>query len=189
MIFALQIHLNCAYGVNYFAFGSNMRADVLLRRTCSSGFSKEPYRAVLNDFELKFNVGQSVWGGPAFASVERRVGEETHGLLYELSLSQFARLLVSEGAGLVYDVTPCYVLPYSARGSDERATGFSLVRAYTLMSSRTVMGSDGRPSERYKNLLVSGAEKQGLDNEYVEQLRALDTFQGLSILAPCDESL
>ena len=183
----LHLYLTRAYGVNYFAFGSNMSPDVLLRRTGSTSFSKAPYRAVLNDFEVKFNVRPGgVVRGPAFASVERRSGGETHGLLYELSLSQFFRLLLSEGMGLAYDLSPCYVLPYSARtegGGLDGDEGFSLVRAYTLTSSRTSRtGDDGLPSKRYKKLLVSGAEEQGLDEEYVEQLRALETFQGLSIL-------
>lgn len=162
--------------IQYFAFGSNMNSNLLDRRTGSQGLG--PSRpCVLDGYEICFDVGSSRFT-PAFASVRASPADHqsVHGALYELSLVQFLRMLASEGVPLgPYRVIPVEVQPYGQSSSQ----GTRPVRAYTLGSSAAMdstLAFNGKPSTRYKRLIVEGAEASGLDEDYIDLLRGLETF-------------
>mmetsp|Transcript_55889 Transcript_55889/g.105284 ORF Transcript_55889/g.105284 Transcript_55889/m.105284 type:complete len:394 (+) Transcript_55889:73-1254(+) len=151
----------------YFAFGSNLNADVLARRTGGRSVTKiAPQPAILRDYALVFNLGPP--SGPAAASVERSAGKACHGVLYTLDLQQFLAMLASEGVPNAYSVEPVMVEPYplSGGGQSQQRT-----KAYTLVSGRGLVSYP--PSTYYKDLLVKGAHANSLDVNWVKWLESL----------------
>ena len=143
--------------LHYFAFGSNM-----LPSTMTSLRNLEPLNAsaaVLLDHRLTFDVPGNPLLEPSAASVRpcttTRNSETTdyqktttnsydnntvvHGVVYELSLTDFAKVSLSEGVPFAYQWHKCHVVPY--RGDNKEAGQQAVVdnmshedsiQAYTL---------------------------------------------------------
>lgn len=151
----------------YFAYGSNLNADVLALRTGGRSVVRIlPQPAVLRDYSLVFNLGPPT--GPAAASVEKCANKACHGVLYTLDLQQFLAMLASEGVPTAYSVEPVMVEPYAENGGGQRQRR---VKAYTLVSGRGLESYP--PSRRYKDLLIKGAKANSLDDDWVKRLESL----------------
>ncbi len=82
----------------YFAFGSNLNEEQMLRR-CPN--ARVVGRASLPNHKLVFGGHSARWGG-AVATVERAAGSQVEGVLYELGARDLSRLDQFEGAPWVY---------------------------------------------------------------------------------------
>lgn len=147
--------------VNYFAYGSNVGS-----KTFSSRRNMRPIRVQngkIRDYRLTFNVAGLPFFEPAFASVTRNEGEETHGVCYSITKEEFRYLLQTEGS---YDVVEVDVIAYDG----------VVVKAKTLTHRDVATRKDLQPSKRYRDLIVEGAKERGLDKVWIEKLEKMPYF-------------
>lgn len=140
----------------YFAYGSNMSSAVFQGRRNMRPTKIE--RAVLKDYRLVFNQPGIPWLEPSFANIEPAPGEYIEGVLYEITGEEMRALDISEGNG-AYDIVTSRV--------EGEVSG--PVAAHTFMTRKVAHGL--RPSQRYMQLLVSGAEEHRLSEEWVRMLK------------------
>ena len=133
----------------YFAFGSNL--DVAqMRARCPQ--AQIVGTAVVRDWALCF-TGYSAIRGGAVASLRRRPGSETPGLVYSLTTFDLYRLDGFEGCPRVYARRMLNVkLTTSARG-------FS---AIAYLNNDT---NDGMCGRAYLNQIQSAYDRFGFDNQ------------------------
>lgn len=144
----------------YFAFGSNMAREVFLRRRTMRSDTGEP--AVLFDHRLAFTEpGLIRWVEPAFANIEPAPGRKVHGVLWQISDGDFARLLTTESPN------------YEAIEVTVQAARAGTVQARALRSRRRQV--ETAPSRRYLDLLLLGAREHGLPASYIAELEARPT--------------
>ena len=160
---------------NYFAIGSNM-----LPATMTALRGIQPLNAsagILPDYQLAFNIAGSPRIEPSAASARPAVGECLHGVLYELSEADFARVGSTEGIPFVYRWEPCHVIPYT--GNEEsagqeailaQAEENSSVLAYTLTSTNPNTPTFIPTSPSYLRILQQGAAYWKMDRAYQNQL-------------------
>lgn len=99
----------------------------------------------------------------AFANIVPDAGAEVWGVLYEVSAEDLDHIELTEGVRIGnYDRVEVTAWP----SADETPLG-----AFSLTSTRR--DETLRPSDRYMQLLVSGAIEHGLPEHYVEYLRAV----------------
>ena len=147
--------------VNYFAYGSNVGSQ-----TFSSRRNMRPIRVQngkIRDYRLTFNVAGLPYFEPAFASVTRNEGEETHGVCYSITKEEFRYLLQTEGS---YDVVDVDVIAYDG----------VVVKAKTLTHRDVATRKDLQPSKRYRDLIVEGAKERGLEKVWIEKLEKMPYF-------------
>jgi hypothetical protein len=147
--------------VNYFAYGSNVGS-----KTFSSRRNMRPIRVQngkIRDYRLTFNVAGLPFFEPAFASVTRNEGEETHGVCYSITKEEFRYLLQTEGS---YDVVDVEVFTYDG----------VVVKAKTLTHRDVARRKDLEPSKRYRDLIVEGAKERGLEKAWIERLEKMPYF-------------
>jgi hypothetical protein len=163
----------------YFAYGSNMVASTLtaLRQVHPISASA----AILPDYRLRFNIGGMDLVDGAAASVQACSGEQVHGVVYELTPKDFARVGSTEGVPLAYRWAKCLVYPYvgdgDSAGKRARETN-KAVMAYTLVNSSP---RDLLPSRSYLDLLIQGAEEWKVDRTYSDKLKATPVARNLLV--------
>jgi AIG2-like family len=166
---------------HYFAFGSNMVPETMTNLRDISPISSTA--GVLRDYKLRFSVAGIPWVEPSAAAVERCAAASVHGVLYELTEHDFARVGSTEGVPFGYRWQACEVYPYVGDGTNageaSLQTGAS-VSAYTLVAGSPTK-SDIPPSKSYRDLLVEGAKLWKLDMAYVVQLENTATAKNLLI--------
>lgn len=143
----------------YFAYGSNMAADVMLR-ICPSG--RRMGVGYVPNHRLAF-TRKSVRTGSGVADIAPARNGEVWGVLYELSDFDLAALDRKEGNGWAYVRTAVVV---------RRIPKLDEIRAVTY----TVLHKEDqeiRPSDTYIAGLVRGAEEAGLPAAYVATLRTV----------------
>jgi len=147
--------------VNYFAYGSNVGS-----KTFSSRRNMRPIRVQngkIRGYRLTFNVTGLPYIEPAFASVTKNEGEETHGVCYSITKEEFRYLLQTEGS---YDVVDVDVIAYDG----------VVVKAKTLTHRDVATRKDLQPSKRYRDLIVEGAKERGLEKVWIEKLEKMPYF-------------
>jgi len=143
----------------YFAYGSNMCADIFVERR-----GMRPSAATwgwLADFRLCFDLPVGP-GERGVANLICEPGTRTCGVLYRISAEEGERLDHSEGvpAG------------WYRRVAVTVSTAEGWITAFTYQS---VFSSPGRkPSRRYLGLLLDGARAHGLPVEYLAALGAFE---------------
>lgn len=168
----------------YFSYGSNLSREKLRTR----GEAKLPpiqftrtWIGRLTDWQLCFDLRGAPPVEPAMGSIRRKPGDEVYGLVYELKTrSCWEKLLQSEGVTTrperdSYWVIEVEVECYERDRPEERV----LRKVRTLMTNeRHKVGKNiedsVKPSRRYVNILITGAECEGLPVEYVERLRRIE---------------
>jgi cation transport regulator ChaC len=144
----------------YFGYGSNMcRAIFLERRGMRPLETKWGW---LDGHRLCFNLPVGP-GERGVANLVAAPGARTCGVLYLLTAEDFERLDRSEGVHVgLYGRVPVAVM----------IDGRERVSAITYLST---FASEGRkPSARYIGLLLEGARENGLPEEYIRTLEALE---------------
>jgi len=144
--------------VLYFAFGANMCASVLERRSVQV---TDSYAGTLEDHRLVFDLPGIPWIEPVFANIAPTPGATVHGVLHAMTRPDFDRLSRSEGAGRHYRCIEVSVKPLNG---DEP----QIAMAFEAM--RRVQGLN--PSRRYVDLLLEGARTHGLPQSYIAALEA-----------------
>lgn len=137
----------------YFAFGSNMDPAQMTRR-CPS--ARLVGRAVLPGFDLVFDHPGSYRPG-GVASVAPAPGRRVHGVVWELSAGDLARLDEIEKA-------------YAREEHEVVLVGGGATRVQLY---RTAPRGVFPPDADYVELLVKGAVEAGLPRQWVERLRWL----------------
>ena len=168
----------------YFAFGSNM-----VETTLTAIRQVQPLNAsaaILPDYRLRFNIGGGGILDGAAASVESSRGEYVHGVLYDLTEEDFAKVGNTEGVPLVYRWERCRVYPYLGDGESaglRAANEFNntAVVAYTLVKTFPGMSKDSPPSHSYLDLLIQGAEKYKFDKSFRDMLKATPVARNLLV--------
>lgn len=193
----------------YFAIGSNMVPETMTSLRKLSPVSATA--AVLPGYELAFDIPGNPWIEPSAASVrERGCGDSfknnvdtnnndnnninivkhrsssvVHGVLYELTDSEFASLGRSEGVPLVYRWERCRVIPYTGDGEcagaqqlqqqqqhqDSPDAAGAAISAFVLTASIFVRNKkDIPPSRSYLQILQDGAAYWNMDRAYQAEL-------------------
>lgn len=154
--------------VRYFAFGSNLAASVREGRRGLTPVSSSP--GLVRSARLAFNLPGFSPREPAFASLATTDDrdDECHGATFELTMSDWLRLLASEGVPAAYRVERVDVEEYSSGATRP---------AYTLAAAFP-SPVDLPPSERYLTLICEGAREMGLTSEWQERLASIETAQG-----------
>jgi Gamma-glutamyl cyclotransferase, AIG2-like len=200
---------DAAFQVRYFAYGSNCYPNTmkLLRRIdCLDSCA-----AILPGYKLRFNIPGIPAVEPSWACVEPVVATSNngnndrnnnndsdmdcwvHGVLYTLTLQDFARVSMSEGVPLAYQWKLVDVIPYQGDGdcagqkafveatmSDDASSSSStnnnkIKKAYTLVTNNPFLRlrDDIPPSRAYRDLLIRGAKSFQMDQSYIEKLEAI----------------
>ena len=155
----------------YFAYGANMSADVFKERRSMRPTDRAVGR--LDGYSIAFNQPGIPLLEPGFANLRPDSNGVVHGVLWKISEQDFARLDLQEGGGDAYDRLRVRVATVAGR-----------ITARTYITQAVVEGL--KPSRRYRDLLVRGAEDAGLDEAYTAALRrvAVHELPGLSSLSP-----
>jgi hypothetical protein len=178
---------------NYFAIGSNMLPTTM---TALRGIRPlNASAAILPDYQLAFNIAGSPYIEPSAASARPAVGDCLHGVLYELSESDFARVGSTEGIPFVYRWEPCQVIPYTGNNEsagrqamlaqeekeNESKSPASSVLAYTLTSTSPNTPTFIPTSSSYLRILQQGAAYWKMDRDYQIQLSQTTTAKNLIV--------
>lgn len=167
------------FEVFYFSYGSNMSKEKLKTRGDQSlppiSFT-DSYVGRIPDWQLCFNLRGAPPFEPVMGSIRRKPGDEVYGIVYRIcSRSCWEKLLRSEGivkeqdGHQSYEVIEVDVECYKAGNS-----GRTVRKAHTLITAPSHALSESTqglyPSQRYMNLLISGAKEEGLPENYINRL-------------------
>lgn len=167
----------------YFSYGSNLSREKLRTRGLSNGVPIEFTRTWighLTDWQLCFDLLGAPPVEPVMGSIRRAVGDEVYGLVYELKTREcWEKLLNSEGVTSrpeydSYRVVEVEVECYERGRPEERV--MRKVKTFTTNDRYKVwrkVESNMKPSRRYLDILITGAECEGLPREYIEQLKGI----------------
>lgn len=162
--------------VRYFAYGSNMLTDVFEGLRGCRPLSRTA--AVCHDYRLAFSaLGFSVIE-PAYANLEVCKGESCHGVLYELSWTDWLKVCATEGVPFAYQVITVNLIPYTIHNKDAEEQPWNRshdVQAFTLSyrQPQTMLGLPSlelSPSRRYLNILQRGSKEAGLSQSWCTML-------------------
>jgi cation transport regulator ChaC len=158
--------LDIAAGVTtlwYFAYGSNMATSTLCGRREVS--YRRALAARVPGWRLVLDKPPLLPVKTSFANIVADPEAEVLGVLYEVSAEDFDHIELTEGVRIGnYDRVEVRAWLLS-RPDDPPLSAFSLTSGRRDQSLR--------PSERYMQLLVSGATEHGLPEDYVEYLRRI----------------
>lgn len=149
----------------YFGYGSNLN-PVALRAKGVDPLHSEP--AVLRGWRLEFSVTPPFPSQGAMATIRPGValGDAVHGTLHYCDDNDFSVIDLFEARGTFYDRIEVQVERYA--GGEARAC------VYTVLPD--FHDPNLRPTARYLNLLLGGAEAMRLDPAYVAALRRVETL-------------
>jgi len=139
-----------------FAYGANMNRDSLDKRKVT------PLRtlpAILRNYSFKFNLN-GIMG-----NVQPCEGEEVHGLVHLLTLPDQRKLEQAEGKGRIYDLYQLLVTTYD---------GQELWACVFVGMPAAVQPGDGRPPERYRNIILQAAHEFGLQERWITYIESFD---------------
>ncbi|KAF4662004.1 hypothetical protein FOZ61_002819 [Perkinsus olseni] len=148
--------------VPMFSFGANMSTDSLRSRGIETG-GKGPLRAVLTEYDLVFDMEPReifIIEG-CYANVRRSLGGRVHGVVNFLTRKGLQRLDDFESP--FYERRWVTVQPYEG----------DALKAMIYKQPDNGERREGRPGRRYLKTLIAGAEKSGLDEEWITRLRSL----------------
>lgn len=142
----------------YFAFGSNMLSSVFFGGF--RGFKRRAAeRAVLRGYRLAFTEPGIPFFEPAFANLQKECGAVCEGVLYRVTADELDVLDLTEG-GRAYDIIDVEV----------NAEVSGTVPAKAFKSRVSVQGL--KPTKRYLELLIAGAEERGLSEQWLRMLKS-----------------
>uniref|UniRef100_A0A3Q1GFD2 Gamma-glutamylcyclotransferase a n=2 Tax=Acanthochromis polyacanthus TaxID=80966 RepID=A0A3Q1GFD2_9TELE len=155
----------------YFAFGSNLLRERLQLANPSATFCTT---GRLKDYVLNFGLWErhvdNAWHG-GVATIEFCPGAEVWGVIWTVSNENLTSLDNQEG------VSQGQYSPLEV--SVETDEGLMLCRTYQMNNFHACP-----PSPQYKQVVCLGAEQNGLPDEYLKRLEAIETntYSGPSIL-------
>lgn len=141
----------------YFGYGSNL-SETSLRAKGVEAHSARP--AKLPGWQLTFDVLNFFGIEGCTGNIQPDPAGEVHGVLYECDARFLSVLDELEAVGVAYRRLEVPVQTYSGETHD----------AFVYVGLPERVGPAGRPSLRYRNILVRGARDMGLDPAYVAWL-------------------
>jgi gamma-glutamylcyclotransferase len=154
--------------LNYFAYGSNMAPDVIMRlcpRHCYLGV------ACLDDHRLAFTrKSMKTWTG--VADIVPAPGEMVWGVLYVIDDTDLTAIDRKEGHGWAYTRV---VLPVRLAPDESECTAVT----YTVRSKAPMHVP---PSRQYLNLMIAAARERGLPGPYIDRIEATSAVGTLAQL-------
>lgn len=161
-----------------FAFGSNMKKDVLEGRRMIK--PAESIAAIVPGYMLTFNQPGLPYREPGFATIEPLDAaypgsRPVHGVAHLMTPTEWEYYKESEGAVGQSDQG------YGVIEVDMEAYDGRKLKAYTLMtqpkSIASLRGEFALPSKRYLNLLRTGAAEHNLDPDYQKYLNDMAHYE------------
>jgi len=160
----------------YFAFGANLATSVREGRRGLQPLAVSP--GFVRGERLAFNMVGFSPSEPAFASIVPSENDECHGGVFTLTASDWVKLLASEGVPfggpMGYQVREVSVELYSGKS----------VQAWTLGAGLLAPPTDLPPSERYLELIKTGAKELELTGAWQRRLADVQTAPFGSKAAP-----
>ncbi|MFK7826572.1 MAG: gamma-glutamylcyclotransferase [Oligoflexales bacterium] len=120
--------------------------------------------AFLEDWELCFDLPNFFHIEGGTGNIRPAKGKAVHGVLYECLDEQLPILDELEAEGVCYDRKKKKVKTYLKRSA--------LALVYVGIEDRRKEGQ--QPSQRYKNILVQGANEMNLSKHYIQELEAIE---------------
>lgn len=154
---------------HYFGFGSNMS---MLSLRAKGVEPRASTRAVLRGWQLRFNVQHFFRHEGGVGNIEHtgNPNDRVLGVLHQCPDETLALLDDAEAYGHGYDRIDVEVEPDSdTAGSRQR------VCAVTYVGMPQFIDNGCRPSRRYLNIVLEGARRAGLDDEYIQGLASQQT--------------
>ena len=155
-----------------FAYGSNMYPTVLSGRRKIHPIESIP--GILEGWQLTFDLRGLPAVEPCFGNIKENPQSEVHGILHQMTGTEFKQLLASEGGGGV-DANGYIPYKVSVNAYDGRT-----ISAYALVVRQTspaILLHHTLPSARYLGLLRQGATHHGIHPLYIEYLQSLPTHK------------
>jgi len=143
----------------YFAYGSNMNPGQLKQWQITYANCQ---RAILQDHKLAFTRYSAKWQGGVADIIESK-GDIVEGVLYEMTVKGLEKLDEKEGVHSgAYRRKNISV----EAGRSERTTAIT----YEVVNKQAEFIP---PSEEYMNIVIKGAEINGLSEAYIEGLKSV----------------
>jgi len=144
----------------YFAYGSNLSTA---RIHVSNPSARKVDVGKLTDYRLDFDYFSLRWKGAA-ATIMPEKGHHLYGVLWELDNEHLESLDIQEGVEKgIYEVHPVQV---------EIPNGELIqARCYKLIQPPE---KDKRPSKVYLDVILKGANENGLPEEYIKYLQGIE---------------
>jgi len=139
----------------YFAYGANMLTDVLIRRRGIIPLFSE--KARLKDYQLLFQQPGIRIIEPCFATIQPMPKKYVYGVLHNISITEMTKIDRFEGSS------------YERFQVGVKGTHSGWVKAWAYRSRYPVEGR--QPSQRYRNLLIAGAQEFDFPEAYIAYLR------------------
>ena len=185
--------------VLYLAYGSNLCDETFRRARGIRPLSQ--VNVLVPSLKLTFDLPGIPYQEPCFANTALRVpdAQDYHkdrwhkglvGVVYEVTVADYAHIIATEGGGSAYDdiLVDCYVLPPAA--TVPTLPDSKPFKAHTLFAP--IIDNDdqprtkdrvtrpdpsyAQPSARYLKLITDGAAECNLPNEYQEYLHNIRTY-------------
>jgi len=138
----------------YFAYGSNLCVEQMIRRTGPIGEEEFQHIALLPGYRLVFNMRGD--DGQVYANI-MQPGDGVIGVLYRCGKAALARLDVYEEG---YDRRQVLVLLESG--------AMRVAMAYIARKECTT--NEDAPSAEYLEIILRGARRQGLPEAYIHSI-------------------
>ena len=152
----------------YFCYGANMSSRILVDRRSVQPISSEI--AHLEDHKLEFAQPGIPIIEPAFATPIPSAEHKVFGVLHNIPPDRLAAIDSFEGP------------EYERIEIAIQGTKSGEVNAWTYFARNPQVGL--KPSQRYVNLLLEGAQEFGLPEEYIEILKNQATSPAIPLIAP-----
>lgn len=143
----------------YFAYGSNLSMDRKQQRT---GLIRSARTAFLKNYRFAFNKGGA--GGEVYANIVPSPGDVVWGVVYLCNPQAMASLDHYEAV----ETGDYWRRPVEVETSDAE-----LLKAEVYIAGESFLIADGRPRPWYLDLILSGARKHGLPEEYIKSIEEL----------------
>lgn len=149
----------------YFGYGSNLNS-ASLRAKGVEPLASEP--GILRGWKLAFSVTPPFpsQGGMATIMQSGDPGDAVHGVLHRCHQESIAAIDTFEARGIFYERVEVDVERYA--GGIERAWAYVVLPAF--------LDTTLAPTQRYLNILLSGAQAMALDQDYVARLRSTEVM-------------
>jgi hypothetical protein len=179
--------------VLYLGYGSNLSAETFLGKRNIKPLSQA--NVVVPSIALTFNLPGIPYIEPCFANSRYREDDKEStsdyhkdrwhkglvGVVYEVTKSDYAHIIATEGGGSGYQdvVVPYYPLSSNAKDPVPLHPQGNHGKAHTLLAPQTTLRSDpsyAQPSARYLKLITDGAAEHALPYEYQDFLHQIRTY-------------
>lgn len=139
----------------YFAYGSNLDQQQMKERCSKARFIKRVY---LENYEFVYD-GYSVYRKWAVANIVAKEGAIVWGALYEITEEDLEKLNKHEGYPASYKREKLIV-------KDDEGKEY---KAWVYLRSPQ---EKGKSSEEYRNIIIKGARRIGLPENYIDEFIA-----------------